>query len=239
MSDCSAQHQRPCHFNRGRHGHVWICVACGKQIEGPKLAIDEIEALIAFAALVTSEVDKRKQTVREDKGDKMETTQLTLTFEGSPSPAVIAAKLRFQAGLLEGMDPKKAANRKNTDAAEAAPLEAEAAPLEEDETIEETDDEFASKKKSSKKKASVDFGTEDEEDTAEEPVEDEAEEEPPPPKKKAKAPTLDDVNRACKAYSKENGFDETKALLQKKFKTSSVTKLKPEQYAQVIAVMSV
>ena len=87
------------------------------------------------------------------------------------------------------------------------------------------------KSKGTAKKAAASF-----DDDAEE-TEAEAEEVEEAPKKKAKAPTKEDVNEACKAHAKRHSFEETKALLLKKFKTASVQKLKPEQYAAVLAVM--
>lgn len=56
---------------------------------------------------------------------------------------------------------------------------------------------------------------------------------------KAKKLTLDDVNDACKAHAAANGRPATLELLQKKFKTQSVTALKPEQFEACISAMSV
>lgn len=88
------------------------------------------------------------------------------------------------------------------------------------------DEEEAPVKKSASKKAATSFDEEDEEEA--------------PVVKKAKAPklTIDDVIGACKLYAKENGRPATLALLKKKFKTTSVSDLKPEQFAAVIEVMT-
>lgn len=60
--------------------------------------------------------------------------------------------------------------------------------------------------------------------------------------KKAKKLTLEDVNDACKKRAAEIGGKEGRTqvltILKKKFKTQSVSELKPDQYAAVIASMS-
>lgn len=56
---------------------------------------------------------------------------------------------------------------------------------------------------------------------------------------KAKKITLDDVNDACKAHAQAKGRPATLAVLQKHFKTQSVTALKPEQYETCISAMAV
>lgn len=86
-------------------------------------------------------------------------------------------------------------------------------------------------------------------DTTEESAsfDDAADEEPPKkaaPAKGTKAAakkkiTLDDVNDACKAHAQANGRPATLAILKKKFKTESVTALKPEQYEACISAMAV
>lgn len=58
-------------------------------------------------------------------------------------------------------------------------------------------------------------------------------------KAKPKKITLDDVNDACKAHAQAKGRPATLAVLEKKFKTQSVTALKPEQYEQCISAMTV
>lgn len=56
---------------------------------------------------------------------------------------------------------------------------------------------------------------------------------------KAKKITIDDVNDACKAHAAAKGRPATLDLLKKKFKTQSVTALKPEQFEACIAAMAV
>lgn len=92
-------------------------------------------------------------------------------------------------------------------------------------------------------------GFDDDDDTVAEASFDDAggeEEEAKPAKKstkssngKAKKITLDDVNDACKAHAAAKGRPATLAVLQNKFKTQSVTALKPEQYETCISAMSV
>ncbi len=81
----------------------------------------------------------------------------------------------------------------------------------------------------------------DDEDTA--PEENEILEKKAPPAKtvkpKLKKITLDSVNDACKAHAAIHGVPATRALLMKKFKTQSVTALKPEQWETCIALVAV
>jgi len=128
--------------------------------------------------------------------------------------------------------------------------------------INDDDEDFVKpKKKSSAKKN--DFEDEDEDlaegaatadDETDQPAEDEEasfdsnleedEEEVPPKKKKAqKKITLEDINDACKARAGRTGGkagrEEVLGILKKKFKTSSISDLRPEQYPAVLAAMGV
>ncbi len=157
--------------------------------------------------------------------------QLTITVKDGATNVDIAQALRFQANLIEGMDPKTAASRKAT--TRAAAVEEE----ETEETEEETDEDFAPKKKTAAKKAAASFDDDGEE-------EEETEEEAPAPKsKKAKKITIDDVNDACKARAAatggKEGRNEVLKILKKNFKTESVSALKPEQFQAVIDAMEV
>lgn len=66
---------------------------------------------------------------------------------------------------------------------------------------------------------------------------------PPAKKEKVKKVTVDDVNDACKARAMVKGGklgrSEVLTILKKKFKTESVSELKPEQYAECIGAMAV
>ncbi len=180
----------------------------------------------------------------------MNTTQITISFQGAPTPQQIAAQLRFQAGLLEGMEPKLAASRKNTDGA----ITKQAAP--EVETTTDEDDDFAAApvkttKKTAAKKAAASFEDEDDsgsevetEDTQEAESDDEDFMQAAPAKEAKKAApkkklTVNDVNDACKAKATASNRKEVLAILKKKFNVTSVTELKNEQYADVIAAMKV
>lgn len=114
------------------------------------------------------------------------------------------------------------------------------------------DDDFtpAPKKKAAAKKASAGFDQDDEDvepapKYAEETEVEEDEDFTAPPKKAAKAKakkiTLDDVNDACKARAAatggKKGREEVLGILKKKFKTTSVSELEPEQYAAAIKAM--
>jgi len=69
--------------------------------------------------------------------------------------------------------------------------------------------------------------------------EEEAEEEEVKKPAKAKALTQKDVEAVCKAHARKHGFETTKALLAKKFKTSSIGKIDPENYAAVVAAVKI
>lgn len=104
----------------------------------------------------------------------------------------------------------------------------------------ETDEEeelIAPVNKTATKKAAASF------DDEEVHSDDDEEEAPVAKKTKAKKVTLDDVNDACKARAAsvggKEGRSEVLTILKKKFKTTSVSELKPEQYAAVIAAMEV
>jgi hypothetical protein len=158
----------------------------------------------------------------------METVQMTFTFKEGTKPAEMATKLRWHAGLLEGLAPKVAASVKNT-----APA------VDETEVGTTSDDEdFAPKKKSAAQRVAAAFDAEESEEAADEDFTT-----PAPAAKKAKKLTIDDVNDACMARSRQIGGKEGRievlAILKKKFKTTSVTDLEPEQYADVIKVMKV
>lgn len=161
--------------------------------------------------------------------------QLTFNFEDTATPQSIAAKLRMQAGLLEGLTPKDAASRKNTDSPKAERA------AEADETDNDDDSDFTanSTTKTNKKSAvttSFDDATDDEDADFTAPAK------TAKPEKKKKW-TIDDVNDACKARAAKTGGKkgraEVLAILTKKFETTSVSELEPEQYAEAIAAMKV
>lgn len=79
-----------------------------------------------------------------------------------------------------------------------------------------------------------DESEDEDEDESEDEDEDEEEEKP---KKKSKL-TIDDVNDACKKRAARSSVAETLGILKKNFKVKSVSKLKPEQFAQAIKVLS-
>lgn len=87
----------------------------------------------------------------------------------------------------------------------------------------------------------------DEETSAKDPSDGPEEDEdfiaPPPKKDKVKALTSEDVNEACKARAARTGGkagrEEVLTILKKKFKTQSISDLKEDSYAAVIAAMKV
>ena len=181
----------------------------------------------------------------------MSEIKLSFTFKEGSSAQEIATKLRWHAGLLEGMPKKEAASVKNTSA------KAKAAEVEDEELEDDEDEDFApaAKKKAAKKKvASFDEEDEDEAEVEddEETEEDDEDFTEPAPKAKKKAPaktarkkkiTVDQVNDACKARAQATGGkagrNEVLAILKKKFKTTSVSELKADQFEACIKAMAV
>lgn len=148
----------------------------------------------------------------------------------------IAAHLRFQAGLFEGLEPKVASSRANTDTPQAA--------------AEEVEEPVAPKAKRGRPAKAVAAQTsfDDDEPAAPEESEsfedEESFEEPAPKKAKAKKYTVEDVNDACKAYARENGGgkegrDAVLAILKSNFKATSISQIAPEDYAKAIKLLAV
>ncbi len=242
MSECERlkQHQRPVHLNRGRHGHVWMCIACRKQLSGPVLPDAQLDAV---AEMLNSRGEKplAKQAERQRENDmQMEIKVLA----GAESKAFLAG-LTQQIDRLERLTGGKGLKADNDDApadtAGARPLAA----------LEEGEEDFAPKKAAKKKAAAFDEEEEEEEiaPAAKAAAKktaasfDEEEEEAPAPKaKKAPKVTIDDVNDACMEKMRALGGnkkarEQVVAILKKKFKVETVTELKPEQYADAVEAM--
>jgi hypothetical protein len=160
--------------------------------------------------------------------------RISFSFPEGTGPQAIAAKLRFQAGLIEGMEPKAASSRKNTDG-KAPYRKAAAAPVEAEESLETASEGLDDQE-------SFDLGSDEGvEETLEETLDDAA------AKKAAAAPklkkvTIAEVNDACKARAKaggKKGREQVLAILKKHFKTESVSEIKPELYGEVLQAMAV
>lgn len=170
--------------------------------------------------------------------------QLVITVRDGATTSEMSAALRFQANLFDGIEPKAAASKELTGApavgktttAATTKAKPKAPP------VEDADDDFA---QAEEEDSGVDFD-------AEESSEEEDDFAAPPEKKaaakKAAAPkppklTIDDVNDACKkkaaSIGGKPGREKVLAALKKHFKTSSVSELKPEQYAACIKLMEV
>lgn len=165
----------------------------------------------------------------------MEMNKISVVVSGA-NRVEIVKNLRAFADNLDGspaaLDGKPATSAKTTKT--AAPAKKAAAPPADDDDGFVTDD------------GSAEPAGFDDDAAAEEVTEEESFEEEPKkaaPKKgangKAKKLTLDDVNDACKAHAAAKGRPSTLEILKKKFKTQSVTALKPEQYEACISAMSV
>lgn len=184
--------------------------------------------------------------------------QITIEVKDGATPEAIARALRFQANLMDGIEPKKAASNAMTAAPTAGKKKAK--PADEDEEIEESEDEEI--EDDDAEDADEDLESDDEEsgdedgdgdDSGDEETEDEDEseddeeaedeDEPAPKKGKGKAKPklstkeeklLKEVNAALKARAKKTSFDKVKVWLKKKFKVESINHLKPSQFAAVI-----
>lgn len=164
----------------------------------------------------------------------MEMSKITVTVSGA-NRVELVENLRAFADNLDGT-PAAPTGKVTKSASKPAPAKKAAAPPADE------DDDFKAD----------DGGAEPagfDDDAAEEaPAEEEGFEEEPPkkaaPAKGTKAAskkkiTLDDVNDACKAHAAAKGRPATLDILKKKFKTQSVTALKPEQYEACISAMAV
>ena len=160
--------------------------------------------------------------------------EITYTIPDGSTGKEIAGYLRMQAGLLEGMTAKDAANRKNTDVAVES---------EDDEAEEVIISKSPKKGGLARIKAAASF--EDEEDTTEESNNDDEsfDDEPAKPAKKAKAKkiTADEVADACKAHARANkkGREGTLAILKNKFGVKGISELTPDQFGAVIKALAV
>lgn len=238
---CAGAHRLPVHFNRGRHGSVWICRACGVQTAGPKLPDEEREALRQFAIILFSKHEAERQGVRMAK------IELAILV-GAESKEWLA-NLTEQLDRMEAMQDTKTTKKK--------------APVEDDADDEEAEDELPkAKARGAKKNRPLDEEPDEEEsddDDAEdelpkakkkakkvEPEEDESDDddEEPAPKKKAKkkGPTIDDVHDACQVRAKAGGKAgraEVLKILKKGWKVESVAELDEEDYQDVIDALEV
>lgn len=215
---CTPHHDRPVHFKL-KGAYAWICLACGKQLAGPKLTPSDVDAFTQFGRFLSD--DGEATTAGRPEGNEAMKLEVSMLV-GPESKAWLVS----MEGLLARME--KLAGVTGSKAAKAT----------EAEETEEEEEDFGTKKPKAKKAKGF-----DEEEEEEEEAEEEEEEEEEAPKKKAKKKIdLDDVNDACKKKCiEEGGGKEGRAvvlkILKKNFKTESVTDLKPEQYAKAIELM--
>lgn len=174
-------------------------------------------------------------------GGKGATMRISFEIKDGSTGKDIAAHLRFQAGLFEGMEPKVASSRANTDAEAIADVDETPAPK-------------AKRGRPAKAAAPAASFEEDEETEAveteageaEESFEDEEsfEETPAPKKAKAARLTLDNINDLCKAFAREHGGgkegrEAVLKILKKSFKVTSISELDAEDYPKVAKLLSV
>lgn len=162
--------------------------------------------------------------------------KISFEFKDGSTGKDIAAHLRFQAGLFEGLEPKVASSRANTE----APVAVE---------VEDVEEPAAPKAKRGRPAKAVAAQTSfDEEETTTEESEsfedEETFEEAPAPKKAKTKLTLESINDLCKAFARENGGgkdgrDAVLAILKKHFKTTSISSLDVEDYPKVAKLLSV
>lgn len=245
MSNCKdlGQHTDPVHFNRGKHGHVWLCLACAKQLSGPSLPDDEKEALIEFSNYYRKQFKSREgiNTANAAKGEKNMKLELAI-LAGAESKQFLVdfTKQIDRLEKLSGVGTTKAAPAKTKS---TAPVDDEDVDTTSDT---EDDEDFGAKKPSKTKKAAAAFEDDEEpaaeETEAEETASDDDDgfmaEEAPKKAAKAKKLTIDDVNDACKARAGRSNRAEVLGLLKKHFKTESVTKIDPKDYEKAIKIMN-
>jgi len=181
--------------------------------------------------------------------------QITINVRDGATVKEIAAQLRMQAGLFEGMTPKEASSNENTltsvetktettskkslakEATKKAGAVKAQTSFEDDEETLEDDDEATIENANGA--ASMD-SFEDDETEAESSDDDfMKEEKSAKPKEKAKAKkwTVSDVNNACKAKAQATDRKTVLGLLKKHFKVTSITELDQSQYGEVIKLM--
>lgn len=149
--------------------------------------------------------------------------QLSFTFERGTDAKSIAATLRQHAGLLEGMTPKDAASRSNTDGEE------EVVPNVSKVTVTKT----KKKAKPVEETFDLDDGASDESADADTDEFGEEEEEV-----KESYPSQEEVQKACQAHVKKHGDREkTYAIIRKFAKSASLKDVKEEDRAKLIKLL--
>lgn len=155
--------------------------------------------------------------------------QLSFQFKEGATASEMASKLRFHAGLLEGLPPKEASR---TTAGKTVKKETQ---LEFDtDQAEDSADSFGDAQPDAPQTNASWDETDDSDFSTPEPA---------PKTKKAPKVTADDVNDACRLKAQsvggKAGREQVLTILKKQFKTTSVSELKPEQYAAVVKAMQV
>lgn len=232
-------HVDPVHLNRGRHGHVWVCVACEKQLSGPTLGtMPEIQVLIEFVKVLREIPHKQPERAKEQSMAGLEIKVLA----GAESKAFLVDFTK-QIDRLERLTGGKGLKAVAADAEDTSDDDAPA-------ETETDDDDFAPKvakaTKAAAKATAASFDDDDAPAATETDDDDDADFKAPPAKTakaaKPKKLTVDDVNDACMARAKaggKKGREEVLAILKKKFKTQSVSDLSEDQYAACVAAMAV
>lgn len=154
--------------------------------------------------------------------------QITINVKPGATNKDIAAQLRFQAGLIEGMEPKKAASRENTDEDKAASetKQTETRPI-------KTKTVVKTKAAAAPKADEEDFDLEADQDSGDdfELGDDDGE-------SKAPEATKEDVIKALQAYvRKNNDRDKAIAIIKKFAKSGAVKDLTLDQYPKVLKAL--
>lgn len=141
--------------------------------------------------------------------------QITFNFPTSADAKTIAAQLRMQAGLLEGMPAKEASSRKNTDA---------------------PTDEIEKPVMKARAKAKVAKPDDDEEFELPEYIEEEIEENEIEEESEI---TKEDILKACQIHKKKNGGDpeKTVAIIKKFAKSALLKDVTPDQYPKLLKAL--
>lgn len=243
-------HQRPIHLNRGRHGSVWLCLSCGKQIRGIPLPQDELEALKLFAKILLQDEKlnpKRDNPANAEK--EIDDMKLELAILAGAESKAFLLDFKKQIDRLETLTKSLPATSQATVAIDVTDDEVDTLAAQTD-----ADEDFAPKKSAPKRAAPKGFDDEETSTEDSEASDDDGEMDfntPPPvkaapkpkPKKLSPEQMRDNMNEAAKAKAAKKGGkagrDEVLGLMKKHFNTTSVQEIKSEDYDKFLKLMAV
>lgn len=216
---CKDAHSRPVEFNRGRLGHTWMCLACGKHLRGPKLQEDEAKLLVEFFNRATA------QTGNERKESTMQLEIKVLAGAESKQFLVDLTKQidRLEKALTASAVVSAEPTAETKPAKTSKPAKAEKAPKRMAAIEEETDEEEIQETASDDP---ADFDGEEESFEEEEETE-------------AKTVTKEDALKALQAYAKKHNRDKAMTILKKYAKSGAVKDVPPAKYGDLVNALAV